>query len=215
MTQDQLCISVYKRAFYHAYNNYLLNDSKTTTVVAVKYNRVFFYDSITPKFFFRDGPGAYYTSIIIHKDKVPTISQMGKEMMTRIHDDDDKRLITEFITDFNERDMFVDHDLYEELFYHIKHRLTRVYEDYIQHLINLAWFNHSQLDSFEHELNCMKLAFKTNEIKRFYPEHFEELLGLILDNYNVPYCLDKSFIESRSEVIHVVSDSGVLEIADE
>ena len=218
MTREELCRDVFKRAFYHAYNNYLLNDERTkTTVCHVKNNRVFFYDSLSPKFSLNPGHDKeYYVSFIISAGTFNSISQMGKELAARLSNAEDKASYKKFIDDFNERDMFVDYDIYVESYYFIKQTLRHVWEDYVEHLVNQAWFTYStkKKENFDREISFMLKAFD-DDIKKVWPEQYEKLLGMILDNANVEHNLDKSFDECHSDIIHIIANSGVLETADE
>lgn len=217
MTREELCRNVFKRAFYHAYNNYLLNDERTkTTVCHVKNNRVFFYDSAVPKFYIKHNHDKeYYVSIIITASKFNSIAHMGKEMVARLCNVEDKAAYKKFVDDFNERDMFVDYDIYVESYYFIKQNIRHVWENYVEHIVNQAWFTYTteKKEDFDREVSFMLRAFDDN-IKKVWPEGYEELLGIILDNANVEHDLDKSFNECRSDIIHILADSGVLEIAE-
>ena len=218
MTREELCRDVFKRAFYHAYNNYLLNDERNkTTVCHVKYNRVFFYDSWFPKFSFDPSHNKeYYVSFVITAGTFDSVAHMGKELAARLSNAEDKAAYKKFVDDFNERDMFVDYDIYVESYYFIKQTLRHVWEDYVEHLVNQAWFTYStkKKENFDREISFMLKAFD-DDIKKVWPEQYEKLLGLILDNANVEHNLDKSFDERHSDIIHIIADSGVLETADE
>ena len=217
MTREELCRDVFKRAFYHAYNNYLLNDERNkTTVCHVKYNRVFFYDSWFPKFSFDPSHNKeYYVSFVITAGTFDSVAHMGKELAARLSNAEDKAAYKKFVDDFNERDMFVDYDIYVESYYFIKQTLRHVWEDYVEHLVNQAWFTYStkKKENFDREISFMLKAFD-DDIKKVWPEQYEKLLGLILDNANVEHNLDKSFDERHSDIIHIIADSGVLETAD-
>lgn len=217
MTRDQLCRNVFKRAFYHACNNYLLNDERTKiTVCHVKNNRVFFYDSVVPKFYVNHCHSKeYYISIIVTASTFNSVAHMGKELVARLGNAEDKAMYKKFIDDFNERDMFVDYDIYVESYYFIKRNIRHVWEDYVEHIVNQAWFTYTteKKENFDREVSFMLKAFD-DDLKKVWPEQYEELLGLILDNANVEHDLDKSFDECRSDIIHIIADSGVLEIAE-
>lgn len=218
MTREELCKNVFKRAFYHAYNNYLLNDEKIkSTICHVKYNRVFFYDSATTKFYVNHHQGKeYYVSFIITAGTFNSIAHMGKEMVARIVDAKDKATYKKFVDDFNERDMFVDYDVYVDSFYFIKRNLRHVWESYVEHIVNQAWLTYTteKKEDFDHKISFMLKAFD-DELNKVWPEQYEELFDLILDNANVEHDLNKSFIECRSDIVHILVDSGVLETADE
>lgn len=217
MTREELCRNVFKRAFYHAYNNYLLNDERTkTTVCHVKHNRVFFYDSAFLKFCINDRHDKeYYVSLVVTAYKFNSVAHMGKEMVDRLDTAEDKEAYKNFVDDFNEHDMFIDYDIYVESFYFIKRKLRHVWENYVEHIVNQAWFTYTteKKDYFDREISFMLNAFD-DSLKKVWPEQYEELLGLILDNANVEYDLNKSFMECRSDIIHILTDSGVLETAE-
>lgn len=216
VTREEHCKNIFKRAFYHAYNNYLLNDEKSkTTVCHVKHNRVFFYDSYSTKFCFDLHNDEYYVSLIVSDDAFESIAQMGKELVARLCDSKDKNAYKQFVNNFNEHDMFVDYDLYVESYHFIKRELRHIWEDYVEHLVNQAWFKYTteKKEDFDYKISSMLKAF-CDDVKKVWPEQYEELLGLILDNSNVEHDLDKSFMECRSDIIHTITDSGVLETAE-
>ena len=218
MTREELCRDVFKRAFYHAYNNYLLNDERNkTTVCHVKYNRVFFYDSWFPKFSFDPSHNKeYYVSFVINAGTFDSVAHMGKELAARLSNAEDKAAYKKFVDDFNERDMFVDYDIYVESYYFIKQTFRHVWENYVEHIVNQAWLTYTteKKEDFDREISCMLKAFD-DDIKTVWPEQYEKLLDLILDYVNIEYDFSKSFNECRSDIIHVIADSGVLETAAE
>lgn len=217
MTREELCRDVFKRAFYHAYNNYLLNDERSKcTICHVKHNRVFFYDSAIPKFYF-DGchNNEYYISFIITADMFSSIASMGKEMVASINNTEDKAVYDKFITDLKKRATFLKHNIYVESFYFIKQNLRHVWESYVEYVVDKAWFTciTKKKDIFDREISLMVKAFYDCP-RMIQPKQYKELLGLILDNANIKHDLDKLFIECRSDIIHIITDSGVLETAE-
>lgn len=207
MNRNELCERVFKRAFYHAYNNLLLHNSNYATVVCVKYNHVFFFDTVSRANAEKIADKFDFSFVI--RPNLPCTSERAKQMIRRLVNEDDKRKVKSYIDYFNDNDKFVMYDLYEELYTYFKIHMNHVYTEYVSHIINETWLLYSMSADFKQIIDSMSSSFKNDEI--LYPEQIEELLGFVLDNYNVQSDLNKSFNECRSNIIHLLTDCGLFD----
>lgn len=209
MNRNEHCKKVFKHAFYHAHNNVLLNDSKSITTVRVLHNRAFFYDA--SKIDESSSNPFEFSHVISVVQTSSARSDGAKYMLSCSTKPEDKAKIESFVQLFLDEDRYIYYDLYEKMYYFFKRNLPDIFADYVLHVINEAWFEYSLSAEYDKLIHDMISSYNDDK-HQIYPEELETCLGFILDNDNIPACIDKSFNECRSEIIHTIIESGVMDV---
>lgn len=156
MTTDfvALCKRTYKRAFYHAYTKFLLDEPHivfTSTFVAVKFNRCFYYDVTSSSFnnLIIEDNRPFETKLVVSIDRelLPSLTERAKEIRSFIADDKERNLIELFETTWYDENKFVTERIELSRYQFIRYHARHTYEAYVEYLVDRAWHKFCTLNN--------------------------------------------------------------------